>query len=58
MDLAVVMAESFVGDACFLVEKGGYSDHWLETHAFAKYVRYRTQLILRLRFKDGFSSLD
>ena len=34
MDFAVVMAEIFVGGACFLVEKGGHSDHWLETHVF------------------------
>ena len=44
VNLAVVMAEFFVGGACFLVEKGGHSDYWLETHVFAKYVGCRTQI--------------
>lgn len=52
VDLAVVMAEFFLGAACFLVEKGGHSDHWLETHAFAKHVGCRTQIIFQLRFKE------
>lgn len=51
MDLAVVMAEFFVGGARFLVEKGGHSDHWLETHAFAKYVKCWTRIVFLSRFK-------
>lgn len=58
VDLAVGMAEFFVGGACFLVEKGGHSDRWLETHAFAKYVGCWTQILFSSKFKGRFPLLD